>query len=148
MDFPFFKRMVTNMLTHNCAKLIYLQLINICTNFSCLSRYGRFQLDDIKKKLLISYKVRVFLARWTTCFLHALESCPYISVLCNKRINLHNFTIVRQNTHYYTNSCTQHFEMGLWGGWPGCPPRLFASTSVNPLTEAFALMQPPRLTGD
>jgi hypothetical protein len=56
--FSFFKRMVTNMLENNCAKLISLQHISICTDFS---RYGTFQLDDTIKKLLVSSKIRVFL---------------------------------------------------------------------------------------
>jgi hypothetical protein len=79
---------------------------------------------------------------------------------------------------YYTKSFGQHFAFGLWGGRPGCPPRLFeaeqpgrqpprltvkkpsplihinrdgytnVTATVNTLTEAVRLWQPPQLTED
>jgi len=42
-----------------------------------------------------------------------------------------------KNIHYYTNSFTQRFTIGLRGGWPGCPPRLFEAGQPG--------QQPPRL---
>ena len=39
--------------------------------------------------------------------------------------------------HYYTNSFARRLQMGLRGGRPGCPPRLFETGQLG--------QQPPRL---
>ena len=50
-------------------------------------------------------------------------------------------------SHYYTKSYAHRFKMGLRGGWPGCPPRLFEAgqPGQQPLTEAGAVKKLPWL---
>ena len=61
---------------------------------------------------------------------------PVIVPLFN--IRSHSFLkSIGSSIHYYINSFTQPFSIGLRGSWPGCPPRLFEVGQPG--------QQPPRL---